>query len=217
MLWLTSLALAGEPDPYMTGCDNNDRAVVAAYNDAVAAYNAGDMKGTRTAMDKVLKRSPTCKGALVLGIEARTRLGDRDGLAMAARAIAAYPRDPEFPTLVAEMAFVAQAFDASLEAALKARALDPSHPRAAHSAFLAYMRLGRYEEATALAASYPGYDEGGRDCLRIQILVDQDSLAQAEALRASCAASTIDTADEAIARLDANLGDKDAELGHAAG
>ncbi len=218
MLWLTALALAGEPesDPFMVGCDTKDRAVVAAYNDALAAYNAGDMKGARAAMDKVLKRSPTCNGALVVGISARIRLVDNDALEMAARAMAAYPKHPEFPAMLAEMAFVAQAFDASLDAALKARALDPSHERAARSAFLAYMRLGRYDDALALASEYPSYDEGGRDCLRIEILVDQDQLAAAEALRANCSGSKSEIADDAIATLNAHSGDKDAELGHAA-
>ncbi|MBM4390173.1 MAG: hypothetical protein FJ090_03545 [Deltaproteobacteria bacterium] len=63
MPWLTPLAFAGEPDPYMTGCHSNDRALVAAHNDAVEALDAGAMKATRTAMDEDLKRSPKCKGA----------------------------------------------------------------------------------------------------------------------------------------------------------
>ncbi len=218
MLWLTALVLAGEPDPdpFMVGCDNTDKALIAAYNDAVAAFNAGDMKGTRAATDKVLKRAPACKGALVLGISARIRLVDDDGPAMAARAMAAYPKDPEFPAMLADMAFVAQAFDVSLEAALKARALDPSHQQAAHAAFYAYMRLGRYDEALALASEYPGYDSGGRDCLRIEVLIDQDRVADAKQLRESCAGSTSDIAEHAIAFLDAQSGATDAAVGLAA-
>lgn len=205
MLWLTPLALAGEPHASLDGCDTTDRALVAVYNDAAEAFNANEMKAARSGMDKVLKRSPACRGALAVAVAARLGLLDPDAVPLARRAMGLYPTDPAFPAQIAEAAFVAQAFDAALDAALAARALDPSYQPAALWAFRAYLRLGRYDDALALADDFPGFDGAARDCLRVTVLADQSRMTEAEALRDSCAAATDPVRAAALAALSSNV------------